>query len=161
MNCYEVEERLTSYLKSPKGLAFVRRQMPLIDNWPDWDYEAVLTEHAATVSRSDEYWWTLSWRHGSMGINANDEVIARKSAAVFIELFNRGFSCSFADNLAHGFAMWLELQNQRHLFELTKDLGNATLKMNSWRYAADMSEEEMAAWTKLVDTAKLLKEREQ
>ena len=44
-NCYEVETRLEDYLKSQKGQDFVRQHLPTIDNWPEWDYEAVLREN--------------------------------------------------------------------------------------------------------------------
>jgi len=156
-----VEDNLVEYLESPKGQDFVRQRLPTLDNWPEWDYEAVLRKNEATVEKDGDYWYAMGWRHGGMGINADDEVIARKSAALFIELWLRGLTASFADNVAHGFAMWLELQNQRRSFELTKELGDAVLKMNSCRNIACVSDEEEAAWDKLVDLAKLLNEREE
>ena len=159
LNCLRIEQGLSEYLESPKGQDFVRNLLPKLDNWPEWDYEAVLKKHEITVEQGRKYWWPMSWRHGSIGLNTDDEVIARKCAALFAELFLRGVTCSFADNLAHGFAMWLELQNQRYSFELTEDLGDAVLKMNSCRNTACMSNEE-AAWDKLVESARLLRERE-
>ena len=159
--CYEVEENLEEYLKSPKGQDFVRQHLPRLDNWPEWDYEAVLRENEVSVVRAGDYWYGLGWRHGSESINADNEVIARKSAAVFVSLWLCGVTASFADNLAHGFAMWLELQDQRYSFELTKELGNAVLKLNSCRNIACMSDEEEAAWDKLVESARLCNKREQ
>jgi hypothetical protein len=142
----------------PEVQDFVLSLLPKLDNWPEWDYEAVLRENGATVKRDGDYWYTMGWRLGSMGFNVDDEVIARKTAALFIELFMRGFTCSFADNVAHGYAMWLELQNQRYKIEVTKELGDAVLKMNSCRNIACVSDEEEAAWDKLVEFAKLLSE---
>jgi len=159
--CRQVETHLADYLESPKGQDFVRNLLPKMDNWPEWDHEAVLRENEATVEKDGDYWYAMGWRHGGMGINADDETIARKSAALFISLWLRGFTASFADNVAHGFAMWLELQNQRRSFELTKKLGDAVLKMNSCRNIACVSYEEEAAWDKLVDLAKLLNEGEE
>jgi len=149
---------LTDYMKSPEVQDFVRNLLPKVDNWPEWDHEAVLRENGATVEKDGDYWWTLGWRMGGMGINADDETIARKSAAMFIELFMRGFTCSFADNVAHGYAMWLELQNQRYSFELTKELGDAIIEMDG---RAEVAEAVGDAWNKLVDSAKLLRKREQ
>jgi hypothetical protein len=136
-----------------------RHLCPPLDNWPEWDYEAVLRDNEATVGQAGEYWWTLGWRHGSMGINADDEIIARKSAAMFIELWLRGVTASFADNIAHGYAMWLELQDQRYSFELTKELGNAIIEMSNNGMGPDT--DDGGAWNKLVESAKLIRGREQ
>jgi len=163
-NCYEVEAHLEDYMASPKGRDFVRNLLPKADNWPEWDYEAVLRANEATVEKDGDYWWTLGWRHGSMGINADDEVIARKSAAMFIELWLRGLTASFADNVAHGYAMWLELQNQRYSFELTKELGDAIIEMEAIAFSEGQgprTPEQNAAWDKLVESAKLFKERDE
>jgi hypothetical protein len=53
-NCWEVERRLKTYLKSPKGQAFARKAMPLLDDWADnqpdgWDYEKVLAGNEVKV----------------------------------------------------------------------------------------------------------------
>ncbi len=118
-NCWEVERRLPEYVKNLGGQDFIHNLMPNVDDWKDgkcdvWDYEAVLKEHDATVEQSDEYWWSLCWRHGTMGFNTDNEVHARKMAALFIELWMRGFAASFADHIVSGFSMWLELQ-EKHL----------------------------------------------
>jgi len=147
-------------MQSPKGQDFVRRKhLPKIDNWPEWDYEAVLRENEVEVEKAGKYWYTLGWRHGSVSINADNEIIARKSAAMFISLFLRGFTCSFADNIAHGYAMWLELQDRRYSFELTKDLGDAVIEMSDNGMGPDFTDDS-DAWNKLVDSARLLRERE-
>ena len=78
---------------------------------------------------------------------------------MFVSLWLRRFSCSFADNLAHGYAMWLELQNQRYSFELTKELGDALIEMSDNGMGPDFADDS-GAWNKLVDSARLLRERE-
>ena len=161
--CYDCQIMalwLPHILTQEGGREFVRKTLLTVDDWCDrWDYEAVLRENEVTVEKAEDYWYTLGWRHGSMGINADNDIIARKSVAVFVELWMRGFSCSFADHLAHGFAMWLELQDQRYSFELTKELGDAVLKMNSCRMSACLSDEEENAWDKLVESARLCNKR--
>ena len=153
--CREVEDHLEDYMRSPKGQDFVQKCMPTLNNWPDWDHEAVLSKHAITVEQDGEYWWSMNWRHGNMGFNVDDEVIARQCSALFAELFLRNFAASFADNVAHGYAMWLELQDQRYSFELTEELGDAILHMDGRAEVADAVKE---AWNKLVETARVLKE---
>jgi len=110
-NCWEVEGRLADYMKSPGGQDFVRGLLTPVDDWENemW-YEAVLKEHEATVEKTDKYWWSLGWRHGTMGFNTDNEIRARKMAALFIELWMRGFSASFADHIVSGFDLWLDIQ---------------------------------------------------
>jgi hypothetical protein len=149
--CREVESHLDEYLQSQNGRDFVRKRMPTLDNWPDWDYEAVLSKHEITVEQTDEYWWNMSWRYGGNGFNVDDEVIARQVSALFAELFLRNFSASFADNVTHGYAMWLELQDQRYKFELTPDLATAVFKMEGLDNRSDiLSGPEKEAWDDLV-----------
>jgi hypothetical protein len=149
---------LDKYLKSQAGRDFVRKRMPTLNDWPRWDYEAVLSKHGITVEQTDEYWWSMDWKYGCNAFNVDDEVIARQVSALFAELFLRNFAASFADNVAHGYGMWLELQDQRYSFELTEDLGNAVLMLDSCHNTACLTDEEMAAWDKLVETAGVLKE---
>lgn len=158
-NCVEARRQLEARISGPKGLDYLRGIMPKLDNWPEWDYEAVLRKNDVEVVRAGDYWYTLGWRHGSESINADDEVIARQSAAIFVSLWLRGFSASFADNMAHGYAMWLELQDQRYSFELTKELGNAIIEMSDNGMGPDT--DDGGAWNKLVDSAKLIHGREQ
>ena len=54
INCWVIEHRLPEYLKHPKGLAFVRKHMPLLDDFCDWDYEAVLKENDVKVEWCNE-----------------------------------------------------------------------------------------------------------
>jgi len=98
-------------MKSPNGLDFIRNLMPPVDDWENetW-YEAVLEKHDATVEKTDDWWWSLCWRHGTMGLNTDNEIRARKMAALFIELWLRGFAASFADHIVSGFNLWLDLQ---------------------------------------------------
>jgi hypothetical protein len=89
--------------------------MPRVDDWVDgkpdaWDYNAVLKKHEASVDRTDSWWHTLGWKHGSIGLNTEHETHARKGAALFIELWTRGFAASFADKIVDGFLSFLELQ---------------------------------------------------
>lgn len=132
--CWEVESRLADYLKNPKGQAFARSKMPLLDDWVDgkpdaWDYEAVLTENGAEVVWSDSTvddisshpacdflaGWSLTWKHGTMFIGGTSETIARKAGALFICLWLRGVSASFADKLMDGFVVFLERQEETAL----------------------------------------------
>ena len=53
-NCWEVEGRLATYLRSPKAVEIVRKHMPLLDDWVDgkpdaWDYEEVLRDNNVEV----------------------------------------------------------------------------------------------------------------
>ena len=113
--CSEVERFLPTYVSNPKGLDFIRNHVPLLEDWVDgvpdaWDYEAVLIKHEAivVVSEPAEHGWTVVWRNGCMGIGANNEVHARKAAALFIELWLRGVSASFADKIMDGYLYYLE-----------------------------------------------------
>ena len=130
-NCWEVESRLAKYLQSPSGQMHARSLMPLLDDWQvvdgrsdAWDYEAVLTENKVDVEWCDTFidgegtvttdnehaGWTLSWKPGVMHIGDTTEVIARKAAALFVSLWLRGVSASFADKLMDGFIVFLERQ---------------------------------------------------
>ncbi len=115
-NCWEVESRLDKYLQSPGGKGRVRNKMPLLDDWiggkPDsWDYETLLTENSVKVVRNNTVdGWTLSWKHGTMHIGNTTGMIARKAAALFVSLWQRGVSASFADKLMDGFIVYLERQ---------------------------------------------------
>jgi hypothetical protein len=113
------------------------RPLPLLDDWvngqPDaWDYEAVLRENNVTVEwcdtlvdvvdgngnktpAGDMASWSMSWKHGTMDIGPTTEVIARKAAALFVSLWLRGVSASFADKLMDGFVVYLERQEQTSL----------------------------------------------
>jgi hypothetical protein len=90
--------------------------LPVLDDWdnehPDgWDYEAVLKEHDVQVvyEKDDEFsGWSLSWKEGVMFIGETTEARAREAAALFISLWLRNVSASFADKLMQGYLMWLE-----------------------------------------------------
>ena len=134
-NCWEVEKRLEDYLKSPGGMAFVRQMLPTLDDWVDgkpdaWDYEAVLSENHVTVEWDDKVvdsegtisqappglcGWAFSWKHGAIYIGQTTETIARKAAALFVELWKRGVSASFCDKLMDGFIVYLERQENKSL----------------------------------------------
>lgn len=128
-NCYEVESRLEEYLQSPGGQKWARDKMPLMDDWVDghpdaWDYETVLAENEVKVEwcaalvdsegnvRKNDCFsgWSLSWREGFIGIGDTTEEIAKKAGALFISLWLRGVSASFADKLMDGFIVYLERQ---------------------------------------------------
>lgn len=115
-NCWEVESRLAQYLKSPAGQTYARNLMPLLDDWVDgepdaWDYEKVLAENEVKVLLHDDSWY-LCWHHGSMGLGATSRTIARKASALFVCLWLRGVSASFADKLMDGFIVYLERQEK-------------------------------------------------
>jgi hypothetical protein len=122
-------------MKGPGALAVLRKHLPLLDDWVDkepdaWDYEAVLKANGVTVSDEDcwvdgdgtimdappEYLgWGMSWEHGCMHIGPTTEVMARKAAALFVSLWQRGVSASFADKLMDGFITYLERQENTSL----------------------------------------------
>lgn len=130
-NCWQVEGRLDDYLKSSKGLAFVRKHLPLLDDWengyPDaWDYDKILRENEVEVSFSDMFvdgeghsfhepefgGWSLSWKQGVIFIGDTSAIKAKKAAALFVSLWLRGVSASFADKLMSGYLMYLDLQDR-------------------------------------------------
>lgn len=79
-----------------------------LDNWlGEWDYEAVLSEYEVTVGLASKG-WCLMWYKGFMHIPTDNEVHARKAAALFVELYQRGVSASFADTLMDGYLYVLE-----------------------------------------------------
>jgi hypothetical protein len=87
--------------------------MPVLDDWDEnfpegWDYESVLTEWDVTVHH-EETGWYLVWTHGVIGLGENTEPNARKLSALFVSLWIRAVSASFADKLVTGFAFYLDL----------------------------------------------------
>lgn len=124
------------------------RPQPILDDWvngkPDaWDYEAVLHEHNVTLHQDMGRWdespaghssewvecaeWAMSWKHGCMFIGPTTEIIARKAAALFVSLWLRGVSASFADKLMDGFICYLERQENTSLTFLAEvDTGDMT-----------------------------------
>ena len=150
--CKDVELYLPDYMKSPKGQDFVRKHLPLLDDWKDgkpddWDYERVLADNQVTVEWCDQMTsddgktfekmppefcgWGFWWKHGCIHIGQCSETIARKAAALFVSLWLRGVSASFTDKLMDGFIMWLELQENKRLGFLAEiDKGD----MTGWPY---------------------------
>jgi hypothetical protein len=87
-----------------------------LDDWVDgvpdaWDYEVVLTGHKVLVEKLGLGGYQLCWRRGFMHVPTDNEVHARKAAALFIELYLRGISPSFADKLMDGYLSHLETQD--------------------------------------------------
>ena len=129
-NCWEVEHRLEAYLKNPLGLDNVRRLIPKLDDWvEDW-HETALRDNGVTVEWDDKVWddegcpqeappdlvgWSFGWKHGAIFIGRTTETIARKAAALFVELWLRGVSASFCDKLMDGFITYLERQENKSL----------------------------------------------
>jgi len=128
-SCIRIEINLPDYMKSSKGLDFVRQNLPLLDDWVDghcdaWDYGAVLKDNEVTVEWCDQITsdginfkyisqnagWSFYWKHGTIFIERANEIHARKAAALFISLWLRGVSASFADKLMDGYLMYLEFQ---------------------------------------------------
>jgi hypothetical protein len=86
-----------------------------LDDWADaWDYEAVLRENMVDVGV--EYGscngFSLVWKQGFMHIPTNNPIHAKKAAALFVELWLRGVSASFADKLMDGYLSHLEAQDR-------------------------------------------------
>jgi hypothetical protein len=129
--CWEVEARLKGYLANAKGQAYARGKMPLLDDWVDgepdaWDYEAVLRDNKVKVVWDDTIvdcdgnptkvscdWlkgWSLTWKHGVIFIGNISETMARKAAALYVSLWLRGVSASFADKLMDGYIYFLLYQ---------------------------------------------------
>jgi len=87
------------------------RSLPYtLDDWVDgepdaWDYMAVLRDNDAFVSFSTGDGWSLFWEHGSMSIGLVKHDLAHKAAALFIELWLRGVSASFANKMMDGYIL--------------------------------------------------------
>ena len=130
-NCWEVERRLPDYLRSPKAWEFVRGLLPPLDDRKDghldaWDYEAVLKENGVTVEWCDTLvngngnehrvgefaGWGFCWAHGAIHIGRTTEIIAGKTAALFVSLWLRGVSASFCDKIVSGMVWFWELQER-------------------------------------------------
>jgi hypothetical protein len=101
-----------------------------VDNKPDaWDFDAVLKDNEVTVewldtlvdgegnrSPAGEYTgWGFGWKYGGIHIGPVTETIARKAAALFVSLWLRGVSASFADKLMDGYICFLERQEETSL----------------------------------------------
>lgn len=130
-NCWEVERRLPDYAKAPNAWEFIRKLIPHLDDWVDghpdaWDYKAVLRENEVTMYCDPAtVGWSLGWKHGTIGIGPTTGIIARKAAALFVSLWLRGVSASFADKIMDGFVTYLERQaNQSLTFLATVDHNN-------------------------------------
>ena len=118
-NCWEVESRLDQYMRSPKGREVIQDKLPTLDDWVDgkpdaWDFDAVLRDHNVMVERAvpADHGWNLGWKHGTMSIGTDSEVHARKAGALFVELWLRNVSASFADKLMDGFLFYMEFQEK-------------------------------------------------
>jgi len=122
----------------------------VLDDWKDgqpdaWDYEQVVKDNQVTVDWDDTLvdgdgnktpagefaGWGLYWKNGTIHIGRTAETIARKAAALFVSLWLRGVSASFADTLMDGHICFLERQENRSLTFLAEiDTGD----MTGWRY---------------------------
>ena len=86
-----------------------------LDDWVDgvpdaWDYEAVLRDNKVELAFDPMgNGWTLAWEKGFMNIGIVDHDLARKAAALFVELWLRGVSASFADKLMEAYLIREEL----------------------------------------------------
>lgn len=114
---------------SPKAWDFIRKHIPKLDDWkegkPGWDYEAVLRDNDVRVEWCDKVTtdgetfeqappelcgWGFYWVNGAIHIGRCTETIARKAAALFVSLWQRGVTASFCDKLMDGFIVFLERQ---------------------------------------------------
>jgi hypothetical protein len=113
--CYLVDRQLDWLTKNPQARAYIRQRIkePVLDDPDDWDYEAILTEHQVAVEWDRLLGYGLSWKQGFMHIGDVPHKNARKAAALFVSLWLRGVSASFADTLMQGFLMYLEASEPR------------------------------------------------
>jgi hypothetical protein len=107
---------------------------PLLDDWtdgvPGWDYEKVLADNDVTVTwehtetdsdgRTLEVpagmcGWAMSWKYGCIFLGRTTEDTARQASALFVSLWLRGVSASFADKLMDGYIVYLERQENTSL----------------------------------------------
>lgn len=126
---------LRDRIVTPDPVGESSQPSPLLDDWVDghpdaWDYNAVLRDNSVLIEYCDtltDGWgckspagvwagWSFSWKHGVMFIGqVLNETIARKAAALFVSLWLRGVSASFADKLMDGFITSLERQETTSL----------------------------------------------
>lgn len=126
---------MDTYMLAPKALDFIRKYLPVLDDWVDghpdaWDYEKVLADNNVTIewcdkvtadgvtfeqAPSDLCGWGFYWVHGAIHIGRTTETIARKAAALFVSLWQRRVSASFCDKLMDGFIVFLERQENIRL----------------------------------------------
>jgi len=122
-------------MSDAKGANFIREHMPLLDDWVDghpdaWDYEAVLAKNNVVVEWCDQMTsdgvtfkrmppdlcgWGFRWPHGFITLGQCSETIARKAAALFVSLWQRGVSACFCDKIMDGYVMYLEHQGRTQL----------------------------------------------
>lgn len=81
-----------------------------LDDWPNWDYEAVLRDNNVTVDCDDDGWGYM-WKYGTGTLGFVTETQARKGAAMFVSLWLLGVSATFADKLTDGYLMVLDFQD--------------------------------------------------
>lgn len=126
---------MDTYMLAPKALDFIRKYLPVLDDWVDghpdaWDYEKVLADNNVTIewcnkvtadgvtfeqAPPDLCGWGFYWVHGAIHIGQTTETIARKAAALFVSLWQRRVSASFCDKLMDGFIVFLERQENIRL----------------------------------------------
>ena len=101
-----------------------------IPDFNDDNYEEILKAADATVEYSDEFvdghnnvshipefgHWSLMWKYGligfeSMSIKKEDEIVARKAAALFIYLWNKGVAADIADRAAEAYVQYWNIRN--------------------------------------------------
>ncbi len=117
--CWILVRDLPAFLTTPGGLMFARKHMPLLDDWVGnkadaWDYEAVLKENNVNVFQDtvEDIGWYMSWQHGTMHFGIMPEIYARKASALFVSLWLRSVSASFANKLVSGYIMYLNFQEE-------------------------------------------------
>jgi ribosomal protein L37E len=181
-SCWQVEGRLQHYLKSESARAEVKRFLEglgvreiTLDDWVDgvpdaWDYRKVLAENDVEIHWNDhsidgeglieslpaDYQnFSLSWKHGTMSIGQVCLEHALKAAALFVELWKRGVSASFADHLMDGYLMWLDLQEGKRLSFLAEIYHDPDLRIDSFELTREgLCTKESFFWA----TPKIIKE---
>ena len=75
-----------------------------------FDYEDILAKNKVDVIKAYDSEWYLSWGHGVINIGPTTELFARKSAAMFVQLWLLGVAAPLAKTLMKGYLVWLEKQ---------------------------------------------------
>jgi hypothetical protein len=72
-----------------------------------FDFEKVLKENCVIVFQSKSN-WVFTWSHGKVLIGDTTTAIAKKAAAIFVTMWNLGFSIDMSSELMRGYVLYLE-----------------------------------------------------
>lgn len=119
-----LQNRLNAMSKQLEESKEKELNIPVFD---DDNYEDILKAADATVEYSDEFadghgkvtnipeWghWSLCWKYGFIGfdsITKDDEVTAKKAAALFIYLWSKGVTASVADKASEAYVQYWNIR---------------------------------------------------